>query len=88
MTTSETEHDLTEERLHALMRRAEQTICAPTDDRCYGFSAGVTQARWRGRPDGWCRIGWVCAEAGRTAWDAWENITTDEGRFTRWLETH
>jgi hypothetical protein len=71
---------LTDDEIAEVMQRAEQAVCLPGDARCYGFPYGVEDALTMLTADGWCRIGWVAAYAGRETWDVWHHVDTGELR--------
>jgi hypothetical protein len=75
------EPELTDDVIQEAMLRAATAICPPADERCYGFPWGVEQVRASKTSAGWCCIGWVAADIGRQSWDAWDNVTTGEGRL-------
>ena len=78
---------LTDEVIAEAMRRAEQAVCPPLDDRCYGLPFDAAEAQAERTPKGWCLIGWVVWDSGRQAWDAWYNVVTGEGRLRRQSDT-
>ena len=72
---------LTHELIRKAMLRAEQAVCPPADQRCFGFPYDAKAALARRTPAGWCAIGWVAADSGRETWTAWFNVATGEGRL-------
>jgi hypothetical protein len=64
------------------MQRAEQAVCPPGDARCYGFAFGVEESLNTLTPEGWCRIGWVAANAGQRTWDSWFHVDSGGERPT------
>jgi hypothetical protein len=79
MTTPE----LTDELIAEGMARAEKVACPPGDQRCLPLPYDVESARQTCTPKGRCKIGWIVADAGRTAWDVWLDLHTGEGRLRR-----
>ncbi len=74
---------LTEDIIAEAMDRAWRAVCSPANERCYGLPYGVKEAQETCTPEGRCKIGWVVADAGRKAWDAWLDTRTGEGRLRR-----
>jgi hypothetical protein len=77
------EPELTQAIVAAAMGRAQNAICPPLDDKCYGLPFDAAQAFAERTPKGWCKIGWVVRDSGREAWDAWYNVLTGEGRLRK-----
>jgi hypothetical protein len=71
----------------AAMRRAEDAVCSPGDERCQVFPWGVEEAQRSRSPSGWCLIGWVAADSGRKTWDAWDNLKTGGGRRRKYEDS-
>lgn len=77
------EPELTQVMVAAAMERAQNVICPPLDDKCYGLPFDAAQALAERTPKGWCLIGWVVRDSGRESWDAWYNVLTGEGRLRK-----
>jgi hypothetical protein len=60
-----------------------KVACTPGDQRGYPLPYDVASTRATCTPTGRCKIGWIVANAGRTAWDVWLDRHADEGRFRR-----
>jgi hypothetical protein len=65
------------------MARAKKVACTPGDQRCLALPYDVESARFTCTPKGRCKVGWIVADAGRTAWDVWLDLHTGEGRLRR-----
>ena len=78
--------ELAEDVIAEAMARAERVACTPGDQRCLPLPYDVTSASATCTPKGCCKIGWIVADAGRTAWDVWLDLHTREGRLRRWAD--
>jgi hypothetical protein len=78
-----TVRQLTEDVITEAMARAEKVACRPGDQRCWPFPYDVASALATRTPRGRVKIGWIAADAGRTAWDVWLDLHTGEGRLRR-----
>ena len=72
---------LTEESIAEHLEWARQQVCLPIDPGCHALPYTPAQANATMRADGWIKIGWITADHGRLAWDAWYNEGTGEGRL-------
>ena len=68
--------ELTEAMIEAAMTKAEARVCAPGDNRCYGFPYRLQDALPTCTAKGRCHVGWVVRANGREAWDVWLEVST------------
>ena len=74
-------HELTEELIAEGMVRAEKVACGAGHGRCFALPDPLEEARKTCTPLGRCKVGWIIAEGGRTSYDVWLDVHTDEGRL-------